>query len=579
MSRRVLIVVAAAAAVAALAAYTLRPPTGVPEGAPTEDEMAAAVGAQIMEHVKRGHVPGRSAEVMTVPKPHNYLIGEWDLTALGSDAPITTSSHPNPWDYTARVPIFFYGPGRVPHGLDVTDEVDSADIAPTYAALLGMDDFEADGSELEDIVDASLGRKPPKAIVTVVLDGGGWNALQEHPDDWPTIALLGRRGTTYTNATIGSAPSITGAIHATIGTGLYPMDHGIPGNQLRAPDGTNQDAYQDDADPSYLEAPAVSELWDERNDNEPWVGTVSYEGWHLGMIGHGAQRPGGDKDVAVLWDAEDNEWWVNEDFYKLPSYLKTTDLDRLESYEAGLDRRDGLDDGTWFGHTLDELQEFTVRPGTPAYVRFTGDAVMDVLRNEDIGSDELTDLFWVEMKMPDYAGHAWNVLRPEEGDVLFETDRQIARMKQWLDEEVGAGDYILAVTADHGQQPLPELFGGWRINSEELERDIEERFGAGVVEKVTTVDVYVNEDRVEEAGVDLDDIARYIGTYTLGDNIFENQPGSDHVPEARLDDRLFAGAFSTNYIQDLTSEAIESFGDGDYPEGDLGLRGSGRPGG
>ncbi|CAN5582974.1 hypothetical protein BH24ACT26_BH24ACT26_17110 [soil metagenome] len=571
MPKRVLTVVIAALVVAAGAAYALRPESGAPGDAPTEDAMASAIGAQIMENLRRGHVAGRSGEVMTVPKPHHYLIGEWDLTTLGGDEPVTTSSHPNPWAYTARVPIIFYGPGRVPAGVELTDVVDSANIAPTYAAILGMDEFEADGAPLPDVAGPSEGKPPPKAIVTVVLDGGGWNVLQQHPEQWPTIDRLRAGGTSYVNATIGSAPSITGAIHATLGTGDYPIHHRIPGNQMRGPDGRNTDAYQKSADPTYLESPAMSELWDEANGNQPWVGTVSYEGWHLGMIGHGAQRDGGDRDVAVLWEAEGSTWTSNEDFYELPSYLQSTDLERLESYEESLDPRDGLEDGTWFGSTLEELQEETVRPGTPAFVRFNGDAVIDIMRNEDFGDDDLTDLFWIEMKMPDYAGHAWNMLRPEEGDVLFEVDKQIARMKAELDRSLGRDGYILAITADHGQQPLPELFGGWRINANELERDIEERFGSDIVEKVTTVDVFMDMDVVEDSGVDLAEVARYIGSYTLGDNIPANLPGADHVPEARLDDALFAGAFSTGYLQDLSAEEAASFGAGDYEESNLTL--------
>jgi hypothetical protein len=289
------------------------------------------------------------------------------------------------------------------------------------------------------------------------------------------------------------------------------------------------------------------------------------------MIGHGAQLEGGDHDVAVLWEAENNSWWTNTDYYELPSYLQTTDLERLESYERKLDARDGLQDGVWFGHTLEELQENTVRPGTPAFVRFTGDAVIDILRNEPIGRDDVTDLFWVEMKMPDFAGHAWNMLRPEEGDVLFETDRQVARIKQQLDRSIGRGNYVLGITADHGQQPLPDVFGGWRINSNELARDIEERFGADIVQKITTVDIFMNMDQVQSSGVDLTDVARYLGTYTVGENVRAGQPGEDLVPEAVLDDRLFAGAFSTGYLQDLSLERVRSFGEGDYPEGRLGM--------
>ena len=572
MPTRLLVVACAALLIALAAVYVLSPPEGLPAGAPTEDEMADALGSQIMEHLRRGHVPGRAGEVMTVPKPHHYLINGFDLTTLGTAEPELRSSHPNPWDYTARVPFVFYGPGFVREGLEVDRPVDISALAPTYAKLLGMSDFEADGEALEEIPQPD-GR--PRAIVTVVLDGGGWNVLQQHPHSWPAIEALTRDGTSYVNATIGSAPSVTGALHATFGTGFYPLHHKIPGNQMRGPDGANTDAWQFNANPSFLEKPTVSELWDEATDNRAVIGTLSYEGWHLGMVGHGAQRDGGDHDIAVLWEAEDeagnpsNEWWINERFYELPAYLEEPDLETLESYEASLDERDGLADGTWFGHTLEELREPLVRPGTPAFVRFNGDAVAEIIRREKIGRDSLTDLFWVELKMPDYAGHAWNMLAPEEGDVLAETDRQIARFRSLLDDRVGRGRSVLALSADHGQEPLPDNFGGWRIATEELERDVEERFGDGIVEKITTVDFFMDLDAVAREGVDLGEVARFLGTYTIGDNIAVDQAGAEFVPRARLDDRLFAGAFSTGFLQSLSDDDIASYGASEYPEGDL----------
>ncbi len=570
--RRLLIVLLVAAVASLLAVYQLMPERGVPSGAPTLDDMATDIGAPIMEHLYRGHVPDRSGDLMLVPKPHHFLVGAWDLTTLGSATPFLGSSHPNPWDYTARVPLVLYGPGHIAEEKIARERVDIADLAPTYAALLGMSALDSDGSVLTDAI-AGTRPEPPRVIFTVVIDGGGWNALREHPTSWPTIQSLRRQGTDYVNATIGSAPSITGALHATFGTGVYPNTHGIPGNQMRGPDGRNTDAWRQEADPRYLLVPTVSELWDEQNSNRAVVGTVSYEGWHLGMIGHGAQRDGGDRDIAVLWEAADNEWWINESYYRLPSYLQETDLDRLERYEEELDVRDGIEDGLWFGHDLLEerkdLESFSVvRPATPAFVRFTGDAVVDVLDNEGIGADAVTDLFWVEMKMPDYAGHLWNMLGPEEADVIKAVDEQIARFKAHLDRRVGPGNYVLALSADHGQQPLPDIYGGWRINSKELLADIEERFG-NVVEKVTTVDVFFDPEAVEEGEVDLDDVARYLGTYTVGENIPRGAPGADYVPEARLDERVFAGAFPSEFFRSLTPQLITSFGPGIYAESDL----------
>ena len=570
MTKRVLLVALVAIVLAAGAAWVLARDddgeAGPAHGPLVETEaMSDAIGADVMMHIKRGHVPGRSAEVYLVPKPHHYLAGDWDLTTLGTDTPWTATAHPSPWAYTARVPLIFYGPGMIAGSQKHYDEVDIAAIAPTYAEVLGVDGLEAEADPLDEIV-ASVSGKKPKVIFNVVIDGGGWNALQAHPDSWPTIEKLESQGTSYLNATIGSSPAITGALHATFGTGVYPQTHGLPGNQMRSPEGENVDTWLEEADGRYLQSVTVSELWDEQNDNEPIVGTVSYEGWHLGMIGQGALRDGGDKDVAALWDHELNSWWINEDYYELPPSLETTDVARLEGYEEQLDARDGLSDGNWFGHELEELQEDNVRPGTPAYVRFTGDAVIDTMRDSKLGRDDLTDMFWVEMKMPDFAGHAWNMLFAEQADVLSETDRQIARFIDELDRTAGRGNYIVMISADHGQQPLPDYLGGWRINTNELEKDIQAEFG-NVIEKVTTTDVFMDLDAVEKSDIDLDEVARWAASYTLGENIPPSRPGADRVPRSRLDDLLFAGAFSTDYLQALTEADIESFGDSDYEEG------------
>ena len=569
MPKRVVVVVAVAAVAALAAWYVLRPDTGVPDDAPSENEMASALGTAVMEHLYLGHVPGRSGEVLMVPKPHHFLISDWDMTQLTGPTPPLGSTHPNPWNYLTRVPIIGYGHG-VPRGFVDDEPVDIAALAPSYATVIGMEDFESESNGLAGIEAASLTK--PKLIFTIVIDGGGWNTLQQHPDSWPTLKSLMDGGITYTNATIGSAPSITGALHATFGTGVYPRTHGLPGHVMRDGEGKLVDVYLDAADPKFLDAPTVSEVWDEANFNRPIVGTVAFEGWHLGMIGHGAQREKGDKDIAVLWERDEEEWWTNEDYYSLPEYLHDIDTARLETYEEQLDARDGLEDGVWFGHTVEQLRDKAIRPGTPAFAELTGDAVVEVIENEPLGQDDVTDLFWVEMKMPDHAGHSWNMVRPEQADVLSETDTQIARMKAALDKKVGPNNYLLVISADHGQQPLPDLHGGWRINTGEVKADIEARFGK-VVEKVTPADIFLDMDAMGREGWEPSDVARYLGTYTVGDSIPEGKPGADLVPEARLDDLVFAAAFSTGFLDSLDPvvdpDRIESFGEGDYPEGNF----------
>ncbi len=563
MLKRVLVVVVAILLVAAGAAYILKPETGVPGDAPTIDEMARDVGTSILTHLKRGDFPERSGDVIAVPMPYNYMIGEWDLRSLDSDEPWSNTTHPNPWDYLTEVPIILRGPG-IPAGVTNSDAVDIAGLASTWADLLGVQDYQGVQPPLPGAIEP--GTEPPKVILNIVIDGGGWNVLKEHPQSWPTIQRLRDEGTTYTGATIGSAPSTTGALHATFGTGHYPEDHGIIGNTFRDETGSIEDVYLDNADPTYLEEPTVAELWDEQNGNRPVVGTVSYEGWHLGMIGHGAQRDGGDKDYAAIWDVPEMKWWINEDFYTLPEALETTDISTLESYELELDARDGLEDGSWFGNTLESILEPEVRAASPAYARLAGEASVDMLRGGGFGDDDLTDIAWIELKAPDSAGHHWNMINPEVGDVLQETDSQIASLLEFLDEKVGRDNYMVAISADHGQQPLAEMVGSWRISIPEVGRDIEERFG-DIVVKVTTSDLYLDHAAMKEEGVTATDVARFLGSYTLGDNIPDGAPGADRVPESRLEEKLYAGAFPGSFLRSLTAEKLESYGEGIYPEG------------
>ena len=102
-----------------------------------------------MTNLYRGHVPDASGELMLVPKPHNFLIGEWDLTTLGSDRPTMSTSHPNPWNYLARVPIIVHAPQWGPKDVVLDQQTDIAALAPTYARF-PVEFASGSGSVLRD---------------------------------------------------------------------------------------------------------------------------------------------------------------------------------------------------------------------------------------------------------------------------------------------------------------------------------------------------------------------------------------------------------------------------------------------
>jgi hypothetical protein len=555
--------VVASALVLAANACTIAPPKGPPEGAPTLRQMARVVGRDVMVHLQRGYVARRSPEITLVPNPWNVVV-RWSGRTLAEVRRDPRSTHPTPWDYHQRVPVVLYGPGHVRSGVVSERSIDLTDLAPTFAELLGMPFEATDGSVLGDALlprERRTGR--PRLIVLVAYDGGGWNLLAQWPDAWPVQRRLGMRGTVYTNATIGSAPSVTAAVHANMGTGLYPRRHGLSENVGRLPDGAIDDVYFNRGDPSLLQADTVADDWDRANENRPWVGLLGYESWHLGMVGKGALARDGDRDVAVLWDLEEEQFWINEDVYDLPGSLPGRDV--LDRHLRELDGRDGALDDVWMGH---DLRDPNVIPGTSAFVNYQGDALRALLNSAPVGRDEQTDFLFVELKPTDFGGHIWNMIAPEEEDVLRAQDALVGELVDVLDERVGPGRYVLGLTADHGQTPVPETRGGVRIEPDVVGLRVVEYFRRPIVERTSPSGIFLDMDAVVDAGIDPEDVARFIATLRYRD-VLPADADADLVPPELGDRRVFAAAFPGAFIGSLSEGDLRSFGESAFPEGDL----------
>ncbi|MGH2675703.1 MAG: alkaline phosphatase family protein, partial [Actinomycetota bacterium] len=301
------------------------------------------------------------------------------------------------------------------------------------------------------------------------------------------------------------------------------------------------------------------------NGNRPWVGMIGYEAWHLGMMSRGTRAPGGDRDVAVLWEDEPGigEFFVNEELYELPDYLPGEE--DLRERLRDLDGDDGAIDGSWRGWDLEDPK---VVPATPAFVEHQGAALLEMVRREPIGDDDLTDLLFVELKPTDFGGHLWNMVAPEEEEVLRAQDDVLRTLVEELDRKVGPGEWVLAFTADHGQTPKPETTGGLRIHPDLVGRRIDGYFGRKVVQKVTPSGLFLDHDALEAAGITLEDVARFVATYRYGDGLPMDVDRTS-IARENLRRRVFAAALPATYLAELTEREAAALGPGMYPEGDL----------
>ncbi|MET9856338.1 nucleotide pyrophosphatase/phosphodiesterase family protein [Streptomyces sp. NPDC006450] len=114
----------------------------------------------------------------------------------------------------AGAPVPHYGTGSL------------ADLLPTLVAGQGVPGFEASIAELT----------PADRNCVFLVDGMGWEQIKAHPDEAPYLtSLLGSsRGGTGRPITAGF-PATTATSLASVGTGLPPALHGLPGYTVRNP--------------------------------------------------------------------------------------------------------------------------------------------------------------------------------------------------------------------------------------------------------------------------------------------------------------------------------------------------------
>jgi predicted AlkP superfamily pyrophosphatase or phosphodiesterase len=380
--------------------------------------------------------------------------------------------------------------------------------------------------------------------VTVVWDGGGWNGLERWPDEWPTLKSIIENGVSYSDAIVGSSPSVTPAVHTTLGTGVFPSMHGVTDVPVRDDDGTVVDAFFDGKSARFIEVPTLAERWDERNNGRALVGMIGYEPWHLGMIGKGAEASEGDKDHATWLIRSSNRWVARREHYELPDVFRNQS--DLAGRLAALDRADGDTDQRWMGVPLDDRTRIEENP---AFIAHHGAKLREMISTEGYGQDRVTDLLFTNYKQIDRLAHYFNMAAPQVREAIASSDEELGKLVNHLDHEVGRGNYVVIVTADHGMQPDDEVLDSYAIDPNETERDIATEFGP-VVRSVWPTQVFLLEDEMAARGVTVEDVAAFLGHYRLRDNATRVDQELFGAGPYAPRDRLFDLAVPSGLLED-----------------------------
>ncbi len=136
-------------------------------------------------------------------------------------------------------------------------------------------------------------------------------------------------------------------------------------------------------------------------------------------------------------------------------------------------------------------------------------------------------------------------------------------------EERYPGEFVLIVTADHGQCPLPDSEGGVRLDPIQLDEHISREFSGvtGVVQEVTPHEVYLNTARLwDNGGATVEDVAASLQDYRYRQNLGPYVP-ADAIEQDLLDREEFAAVFASTYMDSIADADLATAGRNRLPRG------------
>lgn len=337
------------------------------------------------------------------------------------------------------------------------------------------------------------GRETPRLVVLVVVDQLRGDLLERY-DEFLTggFRRLHDQGRRFTGATHDHGKTATAAGHTTIGTGVFPSRNGIVNNSWleRTPDGWRSVYSFEDTLTHILGHPVLEGRsprnnlrsgladWIVQGDSTAIVASISRK--DRAAIGMAGQARG-----YVYWITEDDGKFVTSSYYAddYPAWVERFNREEmprimgdsiweqtLTPEEKSATRPDtvgyeGDGEHTFFPHRFRAESSDPERTGALnrwAYGQNHPDEAVsafaqEIVRSLHMGEDASTDFLAVSFSQTDAIGHDYGPLSREQLENLLRVDEALGQLMRVLDETVGEGRWVMAVTGDHGVLTMPEF--------------------------------------------------------------------------------------------------------------------------
>lgn len=312
---------------------------------------------------------------------------------------------------------------------------------------------------------ASWPANPPKLVLMVVIDQfrADYITRFESKMGKDGFRALIKDGAYFPYGEYDLLQAMTGPGHATVLTGAYPYQMGIPLNDWYDQKTRKVKYCTEDAEFETVGAPTRahvgtsprsligSTVGDELKNVDRPTFNVS-----IALKDRASILMGGHRADLAIWFDSGARKWVSSSYY-----LKSKELP------------------TWVRDLNASFKECEL--STPCGIATTADAFTAALKARPANA---LPFYSVSFSSHDYAGHRHGPNAKEMEAMVLAEDRALASMRAQIDKAVGLKNAVIVLTGDHGVAPSPDYLRDTRILSGSLdEHEYGRKIDAALVAK------------------------------------------------------------------------------------------------
>jgi predicted AlkP superfamily pyrophosphatase or phosphodiesterase len=332
----------------------------------------------------------------------------------------------------------------------------------------------------------------PKLVVGIVIDQMRWDYLYRFQPLFKENGGFKRmmsQGFSCDNTFVPYTPTVTACGHTCVYTGSVPNVHGITGNawwdkQLNrtvycSEDKTVQGVGGKDEVTGQMSPKNMltTTICDELRLNSNFKSKVI----GIAIKDRGAILPAGHSANAAYWYDGKSGNFITSTYYMntLPNWVNDFNNRKVTDSLYKLNWNTSLDKSVYLNYATADIKDYESKPfgkeqlgfpydltryvgkdfskisSTPYGNTLTAEMAKAALVAEQLGKGIATDFLAISFSSPDYIGHSFGPNSWEMVDDYVKLDEELGKLFELLDKQLGAGNYVSFLTADHAVAHVP----------------------------------------------------------------------------------------------------------------------------